>query len=413
MMGLFSNIVMLKPRLLIFAWGLYDLANQFFALNIVSLYFIRWITIEKQTPELFFGISFGLSMLLVAILAPFLGAVSDLMHRHRFFLIVFTLLSIIFTISLGLTENVIWGLTFFAIANFGCQAAVIFYNALLINIAPIDKIGFVSGIGKMLGYCGAVIGLYIIRPLVLESGYHAAFVPTGLLFFIFALPCMLFIKDRGFQARSNTPSFLETVKYSLSFKQFLKRNVDFIRAQRLHNFLKAAFFCLIVVNTIMIFMSVYVTRVFGLTEPQIINLVLFSTFFAIGGSFFSGYISDYLGYKKSLYFVFLIWGICLLSGAVAKNIIFYWIIGPLVGVALGSTWVILRALVIQITPADKIGEGFGLFNLIGYVSAIAGALIWGGLLWFLSPLYGELGYRIALAALIIFLLPGFVYLRRI
>jgi len=413
MMGLPSNIERLKPKLLIFAWGLYDLANQFFALNIVSLYFIRWVTIEKQTPELFFGISFGLSMLLVAMLAPFLGAVSDLMHRHRFFLIAFTLLSVIFTINLGFTEDVVLGLVFFAIANFGCQAAIIFYNALLINIAPVDKIGLVSGIGKMLGYCGAVIGLYIIRPLILKSGYHAAFVPTGLLFFIFALPCMLFIKDRGFKERLSTPAFLKTISHSLSFKQFLKRNMDFIRSQGLYNFLKAAFFCLCVVNIIMIFMSVYVTKVFGLTETQIINLVLFSTFFAIGGSFFSGYISDYLGYKRSLYFVFSIWGICLLSGAIAKNIIFYWIIGPLVGVALGSTWVILRALVIKITPADKIGEAFGLFNFIGYVSAIAGALFWGGLLWFLFPLFGELGYRIALAALIIFLLPGFIYLRRL
>ena len=446
-----------KEKSLIFAWGLYDLANQFFALNIVSLYFVRWITIEKQAPELFYSISFGLSMFLVAIFAPFLGALSDLMHRHRFFLVSFTLLSVIFTISLGLTESMFLALIFFAIANFGCQAAVIFYNALLINIAPRDKIGLVSGIGRMLGYCGAVLGLYIAKPLVLQSGYRAVFVPSGLLFFIFALPCMLFIKDKtlplapsfktpplkelggsipvdkryrkGYPAglkgigRSipldkqsnqtlNIFSFLKKESIFLLFKQFLKNTRDLVRLSGLSNFFKAMFFFLCVVNIIIIFMSVYATRVFGLSESQVINLVLFSTLFAIVGSLFSGYISDRIGYKRSLIIVLFLWGICLLSGGLARNTLFFWLIGPLVGVALGSTWVVSRALVIRIVPAEKVGAAFGLFGLVGYLSAIAGALFWGGLLYFLSPL-GELGYRIALLSLLLFLLPGFFYLRRI
>ncbi|MFC1658174.1 MFS transporter, partial [Candidatus Omnitrophota bacterium] len=186
-----------KDNLLIFSWGLYDMANQFFVLNIVSLYFVRWITIEKQAPEMLYSIAFGVSVFLVAAMAPFLGTVSDLIHRHRLFLVWFTLLSVIFTVSLGMTESIFWGLLFFAIANFGCQAAVIFYNALLINIAPKGKIGLVSGIGRMLGYCGAGLGIFIVRPLVLQGGYRAAFIPTGLLFFIFSLPCMLFVKDKN------------------------------------------------------------------------------------------------------------------------------------------------------------------------------------------------------------------------
>ena len=69
----------IKEKSLIFAWGLYDLANQSFALNIVSLYLVRWVTIEKQAPELFYSISFGCSVFLLACLAPFLGTISDLM----------------------------------------------------------------------------------------------------------------------------------------------------------------------------------------------------------------------------------------------------------------------------------------------------------------------------------------------
>ena len=402
----------LKERFLILAWGLYDLANQFFALNVVSLYFVRWITIEKQTPEIFYSISFGFSMFLVACLAPFLGTISDLTRRHRLFLVWFTLLSTLFTVCLGLTESVIWGLVFFAIANFGCQGAIIFYNALLINIAPADKIGLVSGIGKMFGYCGAVLGLYIIRPLVLEGGYHAAFVPSGLLFLIFALPCMLFVKDRRSSSNLNLSSFFKRDNLLTSFRQFLKENFYLIRSSEMSNFLKAIFFCLCVVNIIILFMSVYATKVFGLSERQIIDLILFSTIFAIFGSLFSGFISDKIGYKRSLVAVLLLWAICLLFGSLARNIVFYWIIGPLVGISFGATWVVSRALAIRIVPAQNIGQAFGLFSFVGYFSAIIGALFWGGLLWFLSPL-GALGYRIALLCLFFLLLPGFFYLHRI
>ncbi len=414
-MDLFCRKEKVKGRHLIFAWGLYDLANQVFALNIVSLYFVRWVIIDKQFPELFYGLAFSFSLLIVACLAPFLGAISDLTHKHRFFLGLFTMLSVMFTISLGLTESVFLALVFFAIANFGCQIAVVFYNALLINIAPRDKIGFVSGLGRMLGYCGAMLSLLVVYPIVQEGGRHAAFIPSGVLFFIFALPCMLFVKDKkstGEQSCLTVFSFFKKNNFKLFFKQFIKNSIELVKYSNLSNFLKASFFCLCVVNIIIVFMSVYLTRVFGLTESQIVKFMLFSIFFAIAGSLFSGYLSDYIGYKRCLIIIFFLWGICLLSGALVRNTLFYWFIGPMVGISLGSTWVVSRALIVHIVPSDKIGQVFGLFSLVSLVSAAVGVILWSGLLWFLSPL-GELGYRLALLCLFLFLLPGFIYLRRI
>ncbi|MCX7661771.1 MAG: hypothetical protein N2Z79_03705, partial [Candidatus Omnitrophica bacterium] len=113
-MGIF-NKKMIKINLLILSWALYDLANQFFAVNIVSLYFVRWVTIVKETPEFFYSISFGVSTFMVAIASPILGAVSDFSQRRIPFLIFLTLLAVVFTISLGLVDNVYLALVFFAI----------------------------------------------------------------------------------------------------------------------------------------------------------------------------------------------------------------------------------------------------------------------------------------------------------
>jgi len=401
-----------KNFFLIFSWALYDLANQFFALNIVSLYFVRWLTLERQAPEILYSIAFGISTFFVAISAPLLGAISDITARRRPFLIYLTLLSVIFTMVLGISRNIFLGLLFFIIANYGCQTAIVFYNALMVNITPLRKVGLVSGFGKMMGYTGAVLALYLIKPLVLKSGYQATFFPTGLLFLIFSLPCLIFIKDKEPLRKLGLFSFLKKERVLEIFKTLRTTLFDTHKFPHLLNFLKSAFFGLCAVNAVVLFMSIYATRAFGLNEVEVIKLITLSTFFALIGSLLSGFISDYLGHKRSMAIVFILWGICFGLGAFIRNTHLYWLIGALAGIALGSTWVVSRAMAISIVTAEKVGEIFGLFNLVGYLSAIVGAFFWGTMLLFLSR-FGELGYRITLLSLILFILLGFIFLLRI
>ena len=402
----------LKKGFLIFSWSLYDLANQFFALNIVSLYFVCWVTIEKKAPEIFYSISFGISIFFVAVFGLVLGVISDSTGRRKPFLAFFTLLSIIFTMVLGASGNIFLGLLFFAIANFGCQIAVIFYNALLVNIAPRNRIGLVSGIGKMLGYTGAVLALFLTAPIVVKRGYQATFLPTGILFLIFSLPCLVFIKDRKPKEKINLIYLLKKDNVIEIFSSLKKTVFDAYRFPGLLDFLKASFFGLCAVNAVILFMSVYASRVFGLDKVQIINLIKFSTIFGIIGCFFSGSLSDYIGYKRSMSAVFILWIICFLFGAFAKDAKAYWFVGALVGITLGSTWVVSRALAIKLAPEEKIGEIFGLFNFVGYLSAIVGALFWGIIVLILSP-FGAWGYRITLLSLILFMVVGFIFLLRL
>jgi MFS-type transporter involved in bile tolerance (Atg22 family) len=57
------------------------------------------------------------------------------------------------------------------------------------------------------------------------------------------------------------------------------------------------------------------------------------------------------------------------------------------------------------------GEAFGLFNIVGYLSGVVGAIFWGVILLFLSSL-GELGYRIALFSLNLFIVFALIFLLR-
>lgn len=316
---------------------------------------------------------------------------------------------------LGVVSSVTTGLIFFAVAYFGCQMGVVFYNALLGDIVSAKYVGLVSGIGRMFGYSGALVALFIIRPVVLQHGYKATFFPTGAMFLLFALPCMFLVKDPpcvrpcGFPWRSFfTAQALRSTLEKLRQALFPGSRPD----NDLSCFLKATFFSLMAVNTVILFMSVYATVVFALSETEIIRLISFSTLFAIFGSIISGALSDYLGQKRFLMLIFLLWIGGLLFGALLADNRFYLFLGGIIGYALGAIWVVLRAFLIRITPAPHLGEAFGLFNLLGYLSGICGALFWSGLLLLLRHL-GPDAYRIALASLSVFIVAGLTYVRRI
>lgn len=400
-----------KNNFLILSWAMYDMANQFFALNIVSLYFVRWVTLEKGAPEIFYSLAFGISTFFIALLAPVLGTIADIKRKHRIFLIFFTLLCIVFTVFLGFTENIFLALLFFGIANIGCQEAIIFYNALMISIIPQRRTGMVSGLGKMFGYLGAIIALIFTKPIIIEQGYQAIFLLTGVLFFVFALPCLLFVKDQELYTGLNLEFKFNRRVIGDIFSRLKAALLNSERYGKLREFLKATFFGLCVVNVTMLFMSIYVTKVFGLNDVQIINFIAFSTVFAIIGSIVSGIISDRVGYKRTMIWVFSLWVVCLFGGALTVPP-FHWLIGAIAGISLGSTWVVSRALVIDLVPRETVGEAFGIFNLIGYLSGIVGPIIWGVLLLLLKD-KGALGYRLALMCFIPFLIIGCMFLLRV
>jgi len=401
-------VSLLKKYFPILAWAFYDLANQFFVLNISTLYFVRWITLEKKIPEIIYSLFFGISLFLVAITSPFLGAISDMRKKYKSFLVYFTLLAIISTAFLATFENPFLSLVFFAIANFGTQEAVIFYNSLLIHIAHPSRIGLISGIGRVFGYSGALVALHFTKPIYAHYGYQAVFLFTSIMFFIFSLPCMIFVKEKTESGEFS----LNKEEIKKIFRKFKFMLQGIFQVKDLLNFLKGIFLGLCVVNAIILFMSVYAIKVFGLSNEEVVNFLIFSTFFAILGSFLSGFISDYIGYRNSLIGVFFIWILVLLCTILSTSTFLIKFIGILGGAALGASWTVMRALVTKIIPSDKIGEAFGLFNLAGYFSAIVGPIFWSIVLSLFSFL-SNLAYRIAFFSLIPFMVLGIIFILRL
>ncbi len=397
----------INRKLTIFSWSMYDFANTIFAMNVISLYFALWVTVDMKGEDILYSWALSGSMLLAAISSPIMGAISDRLGRRMPFLMFFTLICCAFTALIGLVNRLVLGLLFFAIANFCYQTAAIFYNALLPEISDKGQTGRVSGYGVSLGYCGTIAGLLLVRPFVLRYGRQAAFVPTAILFLLFSLPCFLFVKDRLVKRIDKFG-----IRIIDSFRKVKETFIHIREYPALFNFLIAAFITLNAINTLIVFMSVYTKKVMGFTDHEIIAFYIISTVFAILSSFVTGFITDRFGSKRTLSIVLGVWCISILLVVISFSKTAFWVVGPLVGICLGATWTSARALVVDLSPPQMVGEVFGFYGLVGKSASIIGPLIWGVCVWGFGFL-GILKYRLAILSLLPFLVMGFIILQKV
>jgi UMF1 family MFS transporter len=261
------------------------------------------------------------------------------------------------------------------------------------------NIGKVSGLGVGLGYVGTIVGLLMIKPFVDHFGRQGAFVPTGVLFFIFSLPCIFSTREE------------EVQKVSFNPKAIFKKSLGRIR-ETLQKFKKTpslkipliaglAFFS--AVNSTILFMAVYVKKMMGLSEDEIITFFVFSTLFAIGSAFIFGFIVDRLKPFVTFKLTLLFWMVGLLTALLAVNKFMLWVAGAFVGMCLSATWVVSRVLIISLCPKEKLSEIFGLFGFLGKFSSIVGSLVWGFIV-FVFDFLGVYKYKIAVSVEVLFIL---------
>ena len=376
----------------IVSWAFYDFANTIFSMNVISLYFALWVTVDHGGQDIFYSIALSGSMLAVAISAPVFGTISDQTGRRRLPLIFLTIISVLATALIGEASQLWMGLLLFVIANYCYQSALVFYNGMLPSVALQSNVGVVSGYGVAFGYMGSIAGLLLVEPFVEDGGRSAAFLPTAALFLIFAIPCFLFVKDPN-----PKPLYINVVQSFLILKKTITNSSD---NHVLLKFFIVHFLILDVVNTIIAFMSVYANKVIGFDGQQITNFLIISTIFAMLGSLVIGWLVKHRGTIFSYSFVLWLWLVALTLIVISPGETLFWVVGPLAGVGMGGVWVTSRAIVVELSPPEKIGEFFGIYSLAGKMASVVGPLLWGSVVWIFQDTQ-TLKYRAAVGSLLL------------
>ena len=393
------------------AWAFYDFANTIFSFAIVSFAMSLWtIRFLGEGPgTLWFTAAVSVSVLLNAIVSPVLGAMSDRLGRRKPFLAIFTSICILGTVAIGLVD-IRLGLVAFAIANFAYQAALIYYDALLPDVARPAARGRLSGIGVALGYCGTLlVGVLLLLGISTDpdgASTPATFALVAGLFLVFAAPLFLLVREGP-----GTGERFSSGHAARSFGQLAATIRHARQSPGLLRFIVARFFYTDPVNTAIVVMSAFAVNAIGFTEGQALQVLLVLTVVAVIASIGWGVLADRWGPRRTLFTVLATWAIGLIVITAFLAPIPFLVAGALLGAGLGGVGVVDRLMLLRLTPPDRVGEMFGLYGLVGKFSAVIGPLIYGIIVATLLSSLGRGAYQVAIASLFVLLLVGIWILR--
>ena len=366
------------------SWVVYDLANTIFSMGVISVTFPHFIEISVGATRadriwsLIQSISYGL----IFVLSPVLGAMTDRAARRMPFLVWSTIVSVTATALLA-KGSFFASAVLFIVANAAYQAGLQFYDSLLTEVSTPENRGYISGIGVGIGY----IGSYIAIGLGLWYGdeFSTLFVALAASFLLLSLPCFFFVHERGnpnpqpvFRWRPIANGIGETIRTLRSSQQY----------PGLLRFLVGRVFYTDAINTVIGFMALYALNIgaaAGMSDDAArqhkdITFLVAITFAVLSG-FVWGRATDRFGPKRTLMVVLQLWIVTFIFaaalGAFALAPGWLFVVASLVGIAMAGTWVSDRPLMLQLTPAHRIGEFYGLYGMVGRFSAITGPFLWG------------------------------------
>jgi UMF1 family MFS transporter len=196
------------------AWAFYDWANSAFATTVMAGFFPvffkeYWNAGVVATESTFrLGLMNGISAALIAMLAPVLGAIADRSSSRVRMLVTVTVLGCAATAGLALVGQGHWlaASLLYLLASFGFWGGIVFNDSLLLSVAEPDEYDLVSGFGYALGYLGGGLLFAVNVLMTLEPGLfgladageavRVSFVMVGAWWCLFALPCVLVVKER-------------------------------------------------------------------------------------------------------------------------------------------------------------------------------------------------------------------------
>ncbi|HEY6091192.1 MAG TPA: MFS transporter [Gemmatimonadales bacterium] len=384
----------------ILAWCLYDFANSAYSAVIVvsvfSVYYVSHIVgNEHGLGDLWWGRAISMSLLLVVLTGPLLGALADRAGWRKRFFIAFTALCIAcIALFTTLVPGMVWrGFLLIALANFAFESSQIYYNAYLPDIAPPERLGTVSGLGFGIGYLGSIIGLVVALPLVNARQFNLLWLLVAGFFAVFSIPAFVAMP-------ADRPQPDKHVSIVRVFRDVWS-NVP------LRHFLLAFFIYFDGVETTIVFSGIYAATTLKFSTPEVIKLFLAVQVSALAGALLLARPTDRWGPKRVITLTLLLWVGIAVSAFFAQTKPTFFAVAVTAGLGLGSIQAASRALMASLIPPGKESEFFGFYALCGKSSAILGPLVFGAV----SYLTGN--QRAAVAAVGVFFVAGLLLLRRV
>tara|TARA_B100001094_G_scaffold331096_1_gene398334 strand:+ start:507 stop:1793 length:1287 start_codon:yes stop_codon:yes gene_type:complete len=385
----------------IYSWALYDWANSAFATTVMAgffpLFFSQyWSDSTSLSSSTFYlGLGNSVASIIVALLAPVLGAIADNGSFKKKFLIFFAFLGVVMTIGLGFIAQGMWpiALLVYIFATIGFSSANTFYDSLLPAVSNKENVDYVSALGFSLGYLGGGI-LIVINFLMLTypsvfglmdatQAIQYSFISVGIWWAIFSLPIILFVDEPKYH---DEKSLTDSIKDGLS--QF-KSTFDEIRNLKVvATFLVAYWLYIDGVDTV-VRMAADFAITLGFDQTAIMGALVLIQFIAFFATLIYIKIASKIGLKNGIYAGIVAYMLILCGGYFVTEIWHFYCIAILIGCFQGGIQSLSRSLYSRIIPEKKSAEYYGFYNMLGKFAAVVGPLLMGTVTLLLNDIIGD------------------------
>lgn len=373
----------------VISWALYDWANSAFATTVMAGFFPiffkeYWnVGVEATTSTFRLGLANSIASLIIVAMAPLLGAIGDQGGVKKKFLLFFAAMGVVMTGSLFFVARGAWHIAvlIYIVGIIGFSGGNVFYDSLLISVAPSGKEDMVSALGFGLGYLGggllfACNVLMTLKPAWFgltdaATAVRISFLSVALWWAIFSLPIMIWVKE--------PPTHRKTSGWKMVGSGLLQLKTTFAEIRKLRVvflFLIAYWLYIDGVDTI-VRMAVDYGMSLGFPADSLIVALLIVQFVGFPAAILFGKLGEKLGTKTSIllglgvYIGVTVWGRFMDSPGE------FYVLAVAIGLVQGGVQSLSRAFYSRIIPANRTAEFFGFYNMLGKFAAVIGPVLMG------------------------------------
>jgi len=398
---------------ILWKYSIFEAGDSAWSLIIVSTYFGAFLQVVLKEPGANLGWAVTAGALIIAIISPVLGAAADNAGRRQPYLRFFVFGAVVSTAGLAWATTVPIAMLLFIVAYICVNGAFTFFSAMTPAVADERNVAKVVSMTVGVGYAGGLICLLTLSRLVSNDDLAGrVFLPMSLIYLALAFPAMYLAPDFAATGASK-------IDVPAAYARIRQTFHEARRYQQLFRFLVGDFLYENAVASVITLMGLYSRNVMGFKSSELTALFGPSIVIAMISAWaIFGPLIRVIGPKKAVLLDLMIWlllfvlvllikpGVTLDIGAyhLDTKLLFTLAVAPLAGIGLAGVWTSSRVLLTALTPANKSGEFWGLYNLSGRTASVLGDATWSGILTVLGE--QTFGYDVAVSVLALYVLLG-------
>jgi len=391
------------------SWIMYDWANSVHSTIIVAAIFPAYFAkVAGSGADAWIGWAASAATLMMAVLAPIVGAIGDFKGMKKKMFSAFLLIGVTFTFLMAFTNNWQLMLVGYVISYMGFSGANLYYDSFLTDVTTADRMDKVSAWGFSMGYIGgSTIPFLVAIALVMfgekifpvlhlvdasqtpaaiaaASGILAvkiSIVITALWWGLFSIPILRNVHQIH---------YVETPRAKLVKTTFI--NIGMTAKHIFHDkallmFIMAYFFYIDGVNSVIHMATVYGASI-GLDTTKMILALLVTQIVAVPCAIWFSKFAEKIGSINmisigiGIYFVICILGFVMGFGVeekmltVAQAQTMFFLLAILVGTCQGGIQALSRSFFGKLIPPARSNEFFGFFDIFGKFAAVIGPALY-------------------------------------